>query len=142
MKRKVKGGTFGGILVTLLIVAIIVIVLIKLGILSFGGFGNGGDGEAVQANADITVSDEVTENETTTTIQEKIPIEVNISGEEYLYNNQSYSLDDLMAEIAQIEGGVEVHINLDDTATLSAREALEARLDEENILYNIAEKTE
>lgn len=138
-KDKKKKGGFGKFLLVLILLAVIALAVLYF----FGdgfGFGKGsGDGESVPANATVS---EISDNTEATTVTETKFVEVNISEEEYLYNNQSYSLDDLMAEISKIEGGVEVHINLDDTATLSAREALEARLDEENILYNIAEKTE
>lgn len=140
MKKKLKGNTLVGVIVTILIVAIIIFVLWKLGILNFKGFGNGGDGEAVPA-MQSTVA-ETTEETTVTTTVEKTIVDVNIDGEEYLYSNNSYSLDNLMAEISKIEGEVEVHISLSDTATLAAREALEARLDEKNILHEIVEETE
>lgn len=138
MKKKLKGNTLGGIIITILILAIIIFVLWKLGILSFNGFGKGGEvTDAMQHSVA-----EMTEETTETIKAEKIIIEVNIDEEKYYYNNQSYSLDELMGEISKIEGEIEVHISLSDTATLAAREALEARLDEEKILYDIVEKTE
>ena len=75
-----------------------------------------------------------------TTLQEAAFVEVTVDGDGYLYSNQSYDLDGLMEEIGKIEGDVEVHIYLSDTATLAARENLEAKLDEKNILHNIIEE--
>lgn len=131
MNKKLNGGTFGGILVTLLIVAIIVIVLIKLGILSFDGLGNGGDGEALEAMQHTVL--ESTEETTELTTIEVTPFNVKIEGDDYRYNDEKHSLDEIIEEIGKIDGDVEVHIYLDDTATLAAREALESKLKENGI---------
>lgn len=133
-KSKSKGNPLGGIILILVIAAIIIFVLWMLGLLNFKGIGSGGDGEAVPVMQQTTA--ESTEE---TTVEQINFVDVNIDGENYLYNNNSYSLDDLMAEISKIEGEFEVHISLNDTATLAAREALEARLDENGILHEIVE---
>ncbi|MCM1328518.1 MAG: hypothetical protein NC253_03675 [Ruminococcus sp.] len=132
-KEKKKSG--GKILLVVVLLVIIVLVIIYF----FGngfGFGKGG-GDAVPA--DVTVS-ETTEE--TTALQETLFAEVTVDGEEYLYNNQSRALDELITEITKTEGEIEVHILLSDTATLAAREALETRLDEENIPHSIVEYAE
>ncbi|MBD5144475.1 MAG: hypothetical protein HDT21_00925 [Ruminococcus sp.] len=136
-KAEKKKGGFGKLLLVL-----ILLILIALAILYFFrdglGFGKGsGDGEAVQVNASVSETSETTE---ATTVQEAAFVEVTVDGDGYLYSNQSYDLDGLIDEIGKIEGDVEVHIYLSDTATLAARENLEARLDEKNILHNIIEE--
>lgn len=138
-KEKEKKGGFGKFLFVL-----ILLVIIALAILYFFGDGLGlgkgsGEEDTVPVNATVSETSESTE---TAAVQETIFVEVNIDGDEYLYNNQSYGLEELMAEISKTEGEFEVHIFLSDTATLAARENLEARLDEENILHNIAENAE
>ncbi|MDE6133512.1 MAG: hypothetical protein K2G04_09110 [Oscillospiraceae bacterium] len=138
-KEKKKKGGFGKFLFVL-----ILLVIIALAILYFFGDGLGlgkGNGEEDTVPVNATVS-ETTESTETSTVRETVFVDVNIDGEEYLYQNQSYSLDEFMAEISKIEGEFEVHISLSDTATLAARENLEARLDEESILHNIVEKAE
>lgn len=134
-KAKKKGG--GKIL--LVIVSLVIIVLVILYFFGDGfGFG-GGDGDAVPADATVSETEETTE---TTAEQETLFAEVTVDGEEYLYNNQSRTLDELITEITKTEGEIEVHILLSDTATLAAREALETRLDEENIPHIIVEYAE
>ena len=138
-KEKKKKGGFGKFLFVL-----ILLVIIALAILYFFGDGLGlgkGNGEEDTVPVNATVS-ETTESTETSTVRETVFVDVNIDGEEYLYQNQSYSLDEFMTEISKIEEEFEVHISLSDTATLAARENLEARLDEENILHNIVEKAE
>ena len=136
-KAEKKKGGFGKLLFVL-----ILLILIALAILYFlgdgFGFGKGeGDGDAVPVNATVSETSETTE---ATTVQEAVFVEVTVDGNSYLYSNQSYGLDELIGEIDKIEGDIEVHIYLSDTATLSARESLEARLDEKNILHNIIEE--
>lgn len=136
-KEKKKKGRAGKVIIFLIFLAIIALAVLCF----FGdgfGFGNGSGGFVP---ADATVA-ETSGTAETSAVSETNFAEVNISGEEYLYNNSSYSLDDLITELSKIEGVVEVHICLDDTATLAAREALEARLDEEKISRIIVEKTE
>lgn len=132
-KSKSKRNPLGGIILVLVIAAIIIFVLWKLGLLNFKGIGNGGDGEAVPA-----MQQTAAESTEETTVEQTNFVDVNIDGEDYLYNNQSYSLDGLMAEISNINAEA-VHIHLSDTATLAARENLEARLDENGILHDIVE---
>ena len=136
-KAEKKKGGFGKVLFVL-----ILLILIALLILYFFGDGLGlgkgsGDGEAVQVNASVSETSETTE---ATTVQEAAFVEVTVDGGGYLYSNQSYDLDGLIEEIGKIDGDIEVHIYLSDTATLAARENLEARLDEKNILHNIIEE--
>ncbi|MDE7302194.1 MAG: hypothetical protein K2N60_02615 [Oscillospiraceae bacterium] len=136
-KTEKKKGGFGKLLLVL-----ILLILIALAILYFFGdglgFGKGsGDGEAVQVNASVSETSETTE---AVTVQEAVFVEVTVDGDGYLYSNQSYDLDGLIGEIDKLEGDIEVHIYLSDTATLAARENLEAKLDEKNILHNIIEE--
>lgn len=134
-KEKKKGG--GKILLVLVLLVIIVLAVLYF----FGdglGFGKG-NGDAVPADATVSETEETTE---TTAEQETLFAEVTVDGEGYLYNNQSRTLDELITEITKTEGEIEVHILLSDTATLAAREALESRLDEENIPHIIVEYAE
>ena len=136
-KAEKKKGGFGKVLFFLILLVLIALLILYF----FGdglGFGKGsGDGEAVQVNASVSETSETTE---AAAVQEAAFVEVTVDGDGYLYSNQSYSLDELIEEIGKIEGDIEVHIYLSDTATLAARESLEAKLDEKNILHNIIEE--
>ena len=136
-KAEKKKGGFGKVLFVLILLILIALLILYF----FGdglGFGKGsGDGEAVQVNASVSETSETTE---ATTVQETAFVEVTVDGGGYLYSNQSYDLDGLIEEIGKIDGDIEVHIYLSDTATLAARENLEASLDEKNILHNIIEE--
>lgn len=131
MKKKSKGNTLGGVILALLIVVIIALVLWKLGILNFKGLGSGGDGDAIQA-MQSTVAESTEETTELTTIERTI-FNIKIEGEDYRYKDEKHSLDEIIEEISIIEGEVEVHISLSDTATLAAREALETKLKENGI---------
>ncbi|MDE6600337.1 MAG: hypothetical protein K2K34_09695 [Oscillospiraceae bacterium] len=137
-KTEKKKGGFGKVLFVLILLVLIALLILYF----FGdglGFGKGsGDGDAVQVNA--SVSETVSETTEATTVQETVFVEVTVDGDGYLYSNQSYDLDGLIGELNKLEGDLEVHIYLSDTATLAARENLEARLDEKNILHNIIEE--
>lgn len=136
-KTEKKKGGFGKILLVLILLILIALLILYF----FGdglGFGKGsGDGDAVQVNASVS---ETSENTEATTLQEAVFVEVTVDGDGYLYSNQSYDLDGLIGEMDKLEGDIEVHIYLSDTATLAARENLEAKLDEKNILHNIIEE--
>lgn len=137
MSKKLKGEALGWVLLVIAILVIAIIVLWKLGVISIGfnGFGKGSeDGDAVQVNASVSETTEAV------TVQETVFVEVTVDGDGYLYSNQSYDLDGLIVELNKLGGDMEVHIYLSDTATLAARENLEARLDEKNILHNIIEE--
>lgn len=129
-EKKKSGGKILFVLVLLVIIALAILYFLGDGF----GFGKG-DGDAVPA--DVTVSEAEP-----TAVRETIFAEVTVDGESYLYNNRSCTLDELMAEISKAEGEIEVDITLSDTATLAAREALETRLDEENIQHTIVDNAD
>lgn len=133
MSAKEKKGSGGLIFILLLIIIIIIALILFLG--GGFGFGSGGNGfgnDAVQVEGSI--SD--TETGTTASVSEINYVDVTVSGSSYLYQNNSYDLAGLIDAVKAIEGDIEIHITLDDTATANAYDDLTAALDENGIPYS------
>ncbi|MDE6594971.1 MAG: hypothetical protein K2K44_03050 [Oscillospiraceae bacterium] len=137
MRKKVKG------------VAVIAVVLIAAATFAVGvgvgmwisGRDGGFGGEAVQA--DVSVSEEITETEAetftttemVTTVMTAEYIEVVIDGDKYLYNGVFMKLDDFISEITKNGQNLRVSISFTDIATQYAYEELVKKLDENGIEY-------
>lgn len=130
--KKKKGG--GGILllILLLIILAILAILFLNGGLGFGA-GNGG---AIPAIGSVANTEATTSEETPAEISY---IDVNVNGDEYLYENSAIGLDALIEKIKGFESPCEVHINVSETATLDAVDALKAELDSNSINYSVIE---
>ncbi len=141
-----KGG-FGGIIAVIIIILIIVAVLMFL----FGdgfGFGSGGDGfgnPAVPAEGSISETSADAQDENTDTTGETSSgtnyIDVTVSEDHYLYQNSSYELSDLIETLKAIEGDLEVHITIDESASANAHDDLLTALDDNNIPYAVVTQT-
>ncbi|MDE6798169.1 MAG: hypothetical protein K2J36_09190 [Ruminococcus sp.] len=145
-----KGSAFGIIAVILLIIAI---ALILLGL--FGGFGLGkgsGDGDGTgtgtgtsdsvessvsensESQGNVSESQEVTEQETTTeaTEPEVNYMDVTVSGSAYLIDGAEVTIDDI--KYSAENGNVIVRIT-DDNAIADSMDALVSTLDNAGISY-------
>lgn len=143
-----KGSAFGIIAVILLIIAI---ALILLGL--FGGFGLGkgsGDGDGTgtgtsdsvessvsensESQGNVSESQEVTEQETTTeaTEPEVNYMDVTVSGSAYLIDGAEVTIDDI--KYSAENGNVIVRIT-DDNAIADSMDALVSALDNAGISY-------
>lgn len=121
-----------------IIIAIIVIVAVAVGAFLIGkgglGFGGGkgdgeGDGDAVAAIA--TVSEEEEEKPET---EEITTVELRVNGNEYIYNNDKYSLDEVQALVDKIKELDDISVKLvDDNASEKAFQAIEQALKDTNI---------
>ncbi len=116
----------------------------------FGGGGGGnGDGSSqgsgagdttTSVSAEATAGAEITADttaETVLTVETTAAVEivsVTVSGSDYLYENKSISLDDLLTSLKSLEAGTVVRIT-DDNASLNAYNALTDALGEANISY-------
>lgn len=114
------------------------------------GFGGGnGDGSSqgsgagdttTSVSAEATAGAEITADttaETVLTAETTAAVEivsVTVSGSDYLYENKSISLDDLLTLLKSLEAGTVVRIT-DDNASLNAYNALTDALGEANISY-------
>lgn len=130
-------------------VAVVAVVLIAAATFAVGvGVGmwmsgrNGGlGGEAVEA--DVSVSEEITETEAetsattemVTTVQTAEYIEVLIDGDKYFYNGVYMDLDRFISEITKNGQKLSVRISFTDIATQYAYEELIKKLDENGIEY-------
>ena len=121
-----------------IIIAILVIVAVAVGAYLLGkgglGFGGGkgdgeGDGDAVAAIA--TVSEEEEEKPET---EEITTVELRVNGNEYIYNNDKYSLDEVQALVDKIKELDDISVKLvDDNASEKAFQAIEQALKDTNI---------
>ena len=121
-----------------IIIAILVIVAVAVGAYLLGkgglGFGGGkgdgeGDGDAVAAIA--TVSEEEEEKPET---EEITTVELRVNGNEYIYNNDKYSLDEVQALVDKIKELDDISVKLvDDNASEKAFQAIEHALKDTNI---------
>ncbi len=133
MSAKEKKGSGGVILVLLLIIIIIALILFLGGGFGFGsGGGDGFGNDAVQVEGSI--SD--TESGTMASTSAINYVDVTVSGSSYLYQNSSYDLAGLIDAVKAIEGDIEIHITLDDSATANAYDDLTAALEENGIPYS------
>lgn len=115
------------------------------------GFGGGGNGDGssqgsgagdttTSVSAEATAGAEITADttaETVLTVETTAAVEivsVTVSGSDYLYENKSISLDDLLTSLKSLEAGTVVRIT-DDNASLNAYNALTDALGEANISY-------
>ena len=130
-KRKGKGG--------LLVVVILIIIAILVLLYFFGGgLGLGaGDGGAIPAIG--SVADTEAETTSAEAPDEISYIDVTVNGDEYLYENSAIALDELISKVKSFEKECEVHINVSETATLDAVDALKAELDSNGINYSVIE---
>lgn len=146
---KSGGSGGGGCLLVLILLAAIVFFAIKfLGIgigAGLGLFTDKGDGEGVSQTSAISVSAEETRNKAVSTSTSEqgekasdensgAVVKVTVTGNEYLYENQRTSLEDIVKAVSEISGDVVVEIT-DDNASYSAFTALTKKLDELKIQY-------
>ena len=128
-----KGGV--GLVVAIVLAVIVVGVLIWG--LGFGGFGLGGgkgDGEG-DGNIESVESEQPDETTVTTPVIEELEyIEITVSGNEYLYQNSKYTLDDLIKELTSQDLAVPVKIT-DENSSIKAYKALKSALADNNIHY-------
>ena len=121
-----------------IIIAVIVIVAIAVGAFLLGkgglGFGGGkgdgeGDGDAVVAVA--TVSEKKEEKPET---EEITSVELRVYGNEYIYNNEKYTLDDIQTLVETIKELDDISVKLiDDEASEKAYQAIEKALKDNSI---------
>ena len=129
---KMKGFSVTALIVILAVVAVAAIVLL----LGFGGFGFGGgkgDGEGDGDSTQAAVSEE--EPEETPVVENIDYVNVTVSGNEYIYDNQKRSLEELIDILTNMElDGIPIKITDDDAALDSYQQLIDA-LDEHKIKY-------
>jgi len=125
-------------MVKIIIAVIVIVAAVIVGAVLFGkgglGFGGGkgdgeGDGDAVAAVANISEKEE--EKPETEEINS---VELRISGNEYIYNNDKYNLDEIQALVEKIKELDDISVKLiDDDASEKAYQAIEKALKENSI---------
>lgn len=134
-------------ILTIIVVIIVVAVLLLLGAGLGFGKGNGkGDGKG-DGGAKVENSQTKADNEENKTIdvhdasdkasegkEISIAVKVSVVGNEYFYDNERLSLDELIAEIQKMDDSIVVEIK-DDNASLKAYNAMIDALEENSINY-------
>ncbi len=126
--EKKRGGSFA-IIVMILIVIIVLLVIFGKG---FGLGGGSGDGDSVPAAG--TVSESETTAETPAETENINYVEVTVSEDSYIYENNTVELPELIEKLKT--AGCEVHINVEDSATANALDRLHTELDGSGIVYS------
>ncbi|MCH5301179.1 MAG: biopolymer transporter ExbD [Ruminococcus sp.] len=141
---KLKGEGSGGTIIIILIIIIIVGVILYL---FRGDFNGDKDGGIIPVNATVADAEEETTAKETPTEITNVVIEIVVSGKEYVYSDNTYELDELIAKIKEkIEESnnqYEIHIKPSESSTYNAVDDLTAKLEEEKIKnYSIDEQEE
>ena len=128
-----KGGAGA---VALIVLAVIVVAVLIWG-LGFGGFGSGGgkgDGEGAE-NSETSATEPPPETTVTTPVVKELEyIDITVSGNEYLYQNRKYTLEDLIKELTAYELSAPVKIT-DENSSIKAYKELRSALSDNNIHY-------
>ena len=131
---KLKGFSVTALIAILAIVAVAAIVLL----LGFGGLGFGGgkgDGEGEGDRTSEASAEEPEETEATPAIENIDYVNVTVSGNEYIYDNQKLSLEELITTLTGMQlDGIPIKIT-DDDAALDTYQQLIDSLEEHNIKY-------
>lgn len=142
------------LIILILIIAIVVLFMLKGG-LGFGKGKNVGSGtdsgtsssaavsESSDSESSVESSEESSESSAEesaaeTVIEEKTYVDVTVSENSYLYQNNAMELDALLAELEKLDAGVIVRIG-DQNASLKAYEDLTAALGEKDITFEDAD---
>lgn len=130
-------------ILTIIVVIIVVAVLLLLGAGLGFGKGNGkGDGGAKVENSQTKADNEENKTIDVHDASDKasegkeisIAVKVSVVGNEYFYDNERLSLDELIAEIQKMDDSIVVEIK-DDNASLKAYNAMIDALEENSINY-------
>ena len=142
---KLKGFSVLGVIIVVAVIAVVAaIILFGFGGLGFGGGKGDGEGDGDSTVAEVSQDEPeetaVTE-ETEETTEEAVPvietveyINITVSENEYLYQNNKYSLEELIIELDSLPDGIPVKLT-DDNASLNAYRQLTEALDEHKIKY-------
>jgi hypothetical protein len=121
------------VLALVLFVAIIAAIIWLL--IHFKGFGGlGKDSDKGEGKNDTSVSEVVEKKETTTseeaTEEKSEVINISVSKNEYVYDNNVTSLEDLVKIISEKDKDTQIEITIDDTAAKNTVDELTDKLDE------------
>lgn len=132
MKRKLKGISVIGIIAIIAIVIVAVVIFLGFGGKGIGGGKGNGKGSGTKEATTISV-EEVTEEILVTTEELKY-IEITVSGNEYIFQNQKYEMDELISTVKKQAESLDVRIT-DDHSSIKAYKYLTEALSENSIHY-------
>jgi flagellar basal body-associated protein FliL len=121
------------VVVLVLFAAIIALAIwLLLQLKGFGGLGKKSD--EGEGQNDTSVSEVVEQKETTTaeeaTEEKSEVISISISKNEYVYDNNMVSFDELIKNISEKDKDTQIEITIDDTAAKNTVDELTDKLDE------------
>lgn len=112
-------------------IAAIIWLLIHFGILGKGsGSGKGKGDNSTSISETAETEEKNTEDVTTEEAAKAEKLEISVSKNEYVYNNNMTSFDDLIKIIEEKEKSVQIEITIDDTAAKNTVDELTDKLDE------------
>lgn len=114
-------------------IAAIIWLLIHFGILGKGsgsGKGKGKGDNSTSISETAETEEKNTEDVTTEEAAKAEKLEISVSKNEYVYNNNMTSFDDLIKIIEEKEKSVQIEITIDDTAAKNTVDELTDKLDE------------
>lgn len=130
MWRDQRGFGLIKLIVTIVVIAVVGLMIYGFG---FGGFGRGGGKGDNEGDGNIIDISEETE-EITPLIEEIEYVSVSVSGNEYIYQNNKVSLDELIAQLTNATEKIPVRIT-DADASRNAYANLVEALQENQIRY-------
>ena len=112
-------------------IAAIIWLLIHFGIFGKGsGSGKGKGDNSTSISETAETEEKNTEDVTTEEAAKAEKLEISVSKNEYVYNNNMTSFDDLIKRIEEKEKSVQIEITIDDTAAKNTVDELTDKLDE------------
>ncbi|MCR4637775.1 hypothetical protein [Ruminococcus sp.] len=112
-------------------IAAIIWLLIHFGILGKGSGSGKGKGDNSTSVSEIAESNgNTTENITTEEAAKAEKLEISVSKNEYVYNNNMTSFDELIKIVEDKDKNVQIEISIDDTAAKNTVDELTDKLDE------------
>ncbi|WP_303790624.1 hypothetical protein [Ruminococcus flavefaciens] len=112
-------------------IAAIIWLLIHFGIFGKGsGSGKGKGDNSTSISETAETEEKNTEDVTTEEAAKAEKLEISVSKNEYVYNNNMTSFDDLIKIIEEKEKSVQIEITIDDTAAKNTVDELTDKLDE------------
>lgn len=112
-----------------IIIAVVVVAGVAVAILlGNGGFGFGG-GNGNESGSNEEPNSQVETIETPPVIEELKYVEITVSGNEYIYKNTKYSLDDLISDLTSLEEEAKVKITDDNSSRKAYKKIIDALIE-------------
>ena len=131
---KKRGG--GCLLLLIFLLLLIILLLLLLNYLGLFGGGLGKEkGDGSGSGGSVVSSSVVDKEVEETSSDQKVYADITVSGDSYIFENNSSEINDIIKSINGLDGDVVVRIN-DQNASYNAMDQLKKALDEGKISYS------